>query len=202
MSALELIVAYLRERARLRLLIPLSVLLALAGRWMISGSSTPIGATGLAGSQALGLVLAFRIWDDLEDRDVDRVRHPTRVLSATRRTAPLYALGVALALAAVLSLLDEPFALRRLAALSIATAILSVWYGVRPADGSRHALAEHVLATKYPIFAYAVAPGLPSDVMTIRIAIILGALYALICVYEYADDAELRQPFTSRRSAS
>ena len=202
MSALELIVAYLRERARFRLFIPLSMLLALAGRWMVATSSTSMSALGIAAVQALGLILAFRIWDDLEDRDADRARHSTRVIATARRTAPFYALGFVLFCGAVLSLVAEPFALRRVAALSIATGILSVWYGVRPPDESHHALAEHVLALKYPFFAYAIAPEIPSDVLTLRAAIILGALYVLICVYEYADDVELRQLLTSRRSAS
>ena len=201
MSAIELIVAYWRERARLRLLVPLSMLLALAGRWMVTGSSASVGALAFAALQALALVLAFRIWDDLEDRDADRVRHPTRVTVAARTVVPLYTLGLALSSAAVISLVAEPSALRRLAALAIATAVLSIWYGIRPGDGSRHALAEHVLALKYPLFAYAVAPDLPSDLVTIRALGILAALYVLICVYEYADDVELRQLLTSRRSA-
>ena len=202
MSALEPFVGYLRQRARLRLFVPLSILLALMAHWMIPTSSAPVSAIATAALQALALTLAFRVWDDVEDRDIDRVRHPTRVTVATRSTVPFTMLGLTLSAAAVASLVAEPFALRRVAAVSIATAILSVWYGVRPADGSRHVLGEHVLATKYPLFAYAIAPELPSDLVTIRAAVILAALYAFICIYEYADDAELRQLFTSRRSAS
>lgn len=202
MSALEFIVAYLRERARLRLFAPLAVLLALAGHWMVPASPTSLGALTFASVQALSLVLAFRIWDDLEDRDLDRVRRPTRVMAVTRTTTPFYVLGLALSSAVVLSLVTEPSALRRLGSLSIATAVLSIWYGVRPSDGSQRVATEHVLSIKYPLFAYAVAPELPSDVVTLRSAIILGALYVLICVYEYVDDVELRQLFTSRRSAS
>ena len=200
MSALELIVRYLRHRARLRLFVPLSILLAVAGRLMVQASPASLGALAIPALQALGLTLAFRIWDDIEDRALDVVRHPTRVMAGARRTAPFYALGFTVLSAALLSIVAEPFALRRVAALSVAAAILSVWYGVRPADGSRRALAEHVLAIKYPLFAYAVAPELPSEVMTVRAALVLAALYVLICVYEWIDDVELRQLFTSRRS--
>ena len=202
MSVLEPIVAYLRERARLRLFVPLSVLLALAGQWMVPAAPMAFGALGVAALHALGLVLAFRIWDDLQDRDLDRIRRPTRVMARSRTTAPFHALGFALSSAAVLSLVTEPSAIQRMGALAIATAVLSIWYGVRPNDGSHRAMTEHVLAVKYPLIAYAVAPELPTDVVTLRATLVLGALYVLICAYEYADDVELRQLFTSRRSAS
>jgi 4-hydroxybenzoate polyprenyltransferase len=201
MSAIDLLVRYLRQRARLGLFVPLSVLLAVAGRSMVASSSASVGAIVVAALQALALTLAFRIWDDIEDLDVDRVRHPTRVAVTARTTAPLSALGLLLASGATISLIAEPFVLRRLAALSFVTAILSIWYGARPREG-RHALSEHVLAMKYPLVAYAVAPELPSDVVTPRVAIVLVVLYVLICVYEYAEDVELRQLLTSRRSAS
>ena len=202
MSVLELIAAYLRERARLRLFVPLSILLALTGQWMVPAPSMAFGSLGIAALQALGLVLAFRIWDDLEDRDLDRIRRPTGVMAGARTTTPFHALGFVLTSVAVLSLVAEPSAVQRLGALGIATALLSIWYGVRPNDGGHRAVTEHVLATKYPLIAYAVAPDLANGVVTLRAAIILGALYVLVCVYEYADDVELRQLFTSRRSAS
>jgi 4-hydroxybenzoate polyprenyltransferase len=199
MSALELIVAYARQRARLRLFVPLSILLALTGRWMVASSTTSFGDITVAALEALGLALAFRIWDDLEDREVDRVRHPERVLPSASSAAVIYALGFVLSSAAILPLIAAPFALRRLAALSIGAVVLSVWYGVRGRD-RHHALAEHVLTIKYPLIAYAVAPELPADVLTSRVGAVLVVLYVFICVYEYAEDVELRQIFTSRRS--
>jgi hypothetical protein len=202
MSALEIVVAYLRQRARLRLLVPLSILLAVAGRLFVAPSTAGVSAMAIATFQALGLVLAFRIWDDIEDRDVDRVRRPDRVLVAAPTTAPFRALGVALAIASIIPLLILAFALRRLAAISLAAVLLSIWYGVRSHDGRRHALGEHLLAVKYPLISYSVAPELPSEAVTWRIAVILAVVYGLICVYEYADDIELRQVFTSRRSVS
>jgi len=199
MSALELIVAYVRQRARLRLFVPLSILLALAGRWMVASTDVSIGAIAIAALEALGLALAFRIWDDVEDRDADRIRHPDRVMATASTTAPFYALGLVCSSAAILPLISGPSALRRLGALSLAAAMLSIWYGFRSRDRS-HALEEHVLTIKYPLIAYAVAPELPVDVLTLRIAAILIVLYVFICVYEYAEDVELRQIFTSRRS--
>jgi 4-hydroxybenzoate polyprenyltransferase len=200
MSALELILAYLRQRARLRLFAPLSIVLALAGRWMVASSSATISAMTLAALEALGLTLAFRIWDDLEDREADRVRHPARVM-ANASTTPFYVLGFALSSASVFSLVAASSAVARLATLSIAAALLSIWYRTRPQHG-HHALAEHVLALKYPLIAYAVAPELPSQGVTLRVAVVLVVLYVPICVSAYADDAELRQSLMSRRSVT
>jgi 4-hydroxybenzoate polyprenyltransferase len=199
MSALELIAVYIRQRARFRLFVPLSILLAFAGRWLVAPSSASAGAVAIAASQALALTFAFRIWDDLEDRDADRDRHRDRVLTITPRIAPVYLLGFALFSACLVPLVSETFAVRRLAALSLAAAVLSIWYGVRSRE-THHVLAEHVLAVKYPLIAYAVAPELPAEILTPRIAVVLIVLYLIICVYEYAEDVELRQIFTSRRS--
>jgi 4-hydroxybenzoate polyprenyltransferase len=201
MSVLELLLAYLKQRARLRLFVPLSIVLALAGPAMVPFPNPSITAITLAALQALGLALAFRIWDDVQDRDVDRTRHPERVTTTAPTTAPLYALAFGLFLCALVPLLAAPFALRRVVALSLVTAMLASWYRVRSRDRS-HALEEHVLTIKYPVIAYAVAPILPPDVLTPRVGAILVVLYLFICVYEYAEDVELRQIFTSRRSLS
>jgi len=200
MSALSLVSSYLRQRARLRLLVPLSILLAIAGRYLVVPPTNTLAAIAIAAVEALGLVLAFRIWDDLEDRDSDRTRHPDRVLASASTTAPFKLLGLAFATASLVPLFSTPFLLRRLAGLLIGIAILSIWYGVRSTSRRRHALGEHILAIKYPLIAYAVAPELPADVVTPRIVAILAAVYSLVCVYEYAEDAELRHVFTSRRS--
>jgi 4-hydroxybenzoate polyprenyltransferase len=199
MSAFSLVAAYLRQRARLRLLVPLSILLAVAGRLFVAPADAT-AATVIAACQALAFILAFRIWDDLEDRELDRVRHPERVAVSAPTTRPLKLMGLALACGAMIPLFLSPFALWHLAAVSLAAAIVAFWYGARADGPRRHTLGEHVLATKYPLIAYAIAPELPNELVTPRVVVILAVLYAVICVYEYADDVELRQIFTSRRS--
>jgi 4-hydroxybenzoate polyprenyltransferase len=202
MSPLELVGAYLRQRARLRLLVPLSTLLALAGWLFIPASTASPTELMIAALAALGFILSFRIWDDIEDRDIDRERHPDRVLPSAPTTTPFYAVGLSLAALSTIPLISSPFALRRVAAVSLAAALLSIWYGARSPERRFHAFGEHVLAIKYPLIAYAVAPGLPADIVTPRVGILLSVLYLLICVYEYTEDIELRQIFTSRRSLS
>ena len=202
MRAPSVVVAYLRQRARLQLLAPLSALLALAGASFVAPWTASLREIGIATGQAFALVLGFRIWDDFEDREFDRVQHPDRVLASASRTTPLQLLAFALGLASVLSLTTSVFALRRLAAIAFATAVLSVWYGARSTAQRSHAVGEHILAIKYPLIAYAVTPAFPVDVVTPRIVAILFVVYTLVCAYAYADDVELRHIFTSRRSTT
>jgi len=200
MRALSLVAAYLRERARLRLLVPLSILLALAGCSFVTPWSASVRDAAVAALQALGLMLAFRIWDDIEDREFDRIRHPDRVLASVSTTSPFQVLGFAIAMAALFPLTMSQFAVRRLAAVGLATALLAAWYGARSKRRRRHALGEHVLAIKYPLIAYTVAPRLPAAPITPRVIAILFVVYAVICAFDYADDVELRHAFTSRRT--
>jgi 4-hydroxybenzoate polyprenyltransferase len=200
MRALSLLAAYLRQRTRLALLAPLSIVLALASCLFVAPWSASVRAVVIAALEALGLILAFRIWDDVEDRESDRVRHPDRVLVSASTTAPFQLLAFALALTSLLPLTTLAFAFRRLAAIGLATAMLAVWYGARSTDNRRHALGEHILATKYPLIAYTVTPVLPASAVTPRLVAILLVVYALICACAYADDVELRHIFTSRRS--
>ena len=89
MSAIDLVGAYLRERARPRVFVPLAVLLALTGWALVPVAGFKLGDLTLAAVQAFTLMLAFRVWDDLEDSRTDRVRHPDRVMVQSRPTRPL-----------------------------------------------------------------------------------------------------------------
>jgi len=67
-SMLDLIVAYLRERVRARVLIPLALSLAFTG-WLLVPSASFDAVTIFAATvRAFVFSLAFRVWDDLEDR--------------------------------------------------------------------------------------------------------------------------------------
>ena len=58
----------------------------------------------------------FRVWDDLEDRDLDRQRHPGRVMAAGPAT-PFWCLAAVLCAAAATMLAATPAAVAGLAAL-------------------------------------------------------------------------------------
>jgi len=200
MSMLELIAAYLRERMRARVLVPLALVLALTGWLLVPGAGFDGTEFFVATTQAFVLSLAFRVWDDLEDRSADRLRHPNRVMARSTRTAPFLVLVALLAVAGMTSLLQLSDPLSRWIAVAIAVAVLSVWYSARRSENWNRVAGGHVVLAKYPLIAFAVAPTLPTASGFARSAVVLLGLYAVICAYEYIDDPELRHVFSSRRS--
>jgi 4-hydroxybenzoate polyprenyltransferase len=200
MSMLELILAYLRQRMRARVLVPLALILALAGWLLAPAARFDAVAFVVVALEAFVLVLAFRVWDDLEDRIADRLRHPNRVMARSTRTAPFLVLVALLAVAGMTSLLLLSDPLSRWIAIAVAVATLSVWYSTRRSENWNRAAGEHIVSLKYPLIAFAVAPTLPTASAFARSAIVLAGLYTVICIYEYVDDPELRHVFFSRRS--
>ena len=199
-SMRDLIVAYLRERVRARVLVPLALLLALTGWLLAPAGGLDSRAFLVATAQAFVLSLAFRVWDDLEDRNADRLRRPHRVMARSTRTAPFLVLVALLAVGGMTSLLQSSDPLPRFIALAAAIAILSVWYATRRLENWNRVAGEHIVSLKYPLIAFVVAPTLPAAAGVGRTVAVLAALYALICIYEYMDDPELRQAFSSWRS--
>lgn len=196
----ELIVAYLRERVRARVFVPLALLLAFTGLMLDPAADfnlpTYLGAT----ARAFVLSLAFRVWDDLEDRNADRVRRPQRIMARSTRTAPFLMLVALFGVGGVTSLLQLSDPLPRFIVLAAAVAILSVWYSTRRLENWNRVAGEHIVLLKYPLIAFVVAPSYPSAPGVSRTVVLLIGLYALICVYEYIDDPELRHAFSSWRS--
>jgi 4-hydroxybenzoate polyprenyltransferase len=197
---LDLIIAYLRERIRLRVFVPLALTLAFTGWLLVPGAAFDITDVLAAAGRAFVLSLAFRVWDDLEDRTADRLRHPERVLARSTRTAPFLIVAALLAVAGVTSLLQMADPLPRLIAIAAAVAVLSLWYSARRSENWNRVAGGHVVLLKYPLIAFAAAPALPSPSGAVRAVAILAGLYVVICVYEYVDDPELRHAFLSRRS--
>src|SRR5260221_12565397 len=86
-SRMTLLVAYARERLTPSRVLPAVLLVVVA----------VLGGGGWPGTSAfetdlvltLALVITFRIWDDLMDRDRDRTRHPERVLVRASSTNPV-----------------------------------------------------------------------------------------------------------------
>src|SRR5690242_9472627 len=115
MSSIELVAEYLAERARPTVFVPLALLIAETAWLAAPGAERTAASFGMCAIQALLIVLALRVWDDLQDRARDAVRHPDRVTVRARRVAPLIALGVFLAVGAVLSLWFATVPLARVA---------------------------------------------------------------------------------------
>jgi len=188
MSTFDLLRRYLVERARLGVFIPLAVFLALTGRvFNPSGFGSLPGFLGAA-SQALILALAFRVWDDLEDRHRDAHDHPNRVMVTSKRTAPFVMLMLVLAIVGIAPVVvSASHAVGRLVALDIGIGILLVWYRLR---WRRSVVGGYVVLLKYPAIAVAVAPAAPQPLA-------LVSLYLVVCVFETLDDRTLRASITS-----
>jgi 4-hydroxybenzoate polyprenyltransferase len=196
MSSRELIVRYLRERARLSVLVPLAIVMAAVGRWTGGWTGGPVdrwtGTTdyALAALTALVLILAFRVWDDIEDRARDAREHPGRVTVVADSVAPLIAFALVPGAIGALLVGLGPHAGSRLTAVGMAIAILAAWYRARLAS-ARAVVNAHVVLLKYPLLVFAASPTSPSPGA-------LVALYLVLCVYETVDDPSLRASIAAR----
>jgi 4-hydroxybenzoate polyprenyltransferase len=178
--------AYLRTRLPAPRFGPLGLALVLAA---LAGGPVP-GPGTLAWQAALAtsLLLQFRLWDDLADRERDRRRHPGRVLVAARSLGPFHALHGAAAGAAVLLLATGPDPGRRLAVYGLLALALALWYGPGRRRWPQPVLGYHVVLAKYPVFACLLGGG-PAHPVPRLLAIL--SLYLGLCVYEVLHDAEV-----------
>lgn len=168
--------AYLAERFRPAVFLPLAAALAVAaaaGRYDV---------TRLAVDVLFGLLLLaeFRVWDDLADRGADAVTHPGRVIVRASSTHPFAGLWLALAfvnlvVCAVLRGVGVSMAL-----LVLLHAAFAVWYSRRM---SRTIAGDQLLLAKYPAFVLIIAgPRLFASPATVALA--AAAIYIGASAYE------------------
>lgn len=132
---------------------------------------------------AFTLVLQFRLWDDLADRNRDRIAHPERILAAADDVKPFVAAvwllggGNALGLAGSFGTTScLGFVL-----LNIATA---AWYWRHRERGLTHVLVLHL---KYPAFVLLLATA-----HVTALAIAAASAYAALVAFELLDAPRLR----------
>ncbi len=197
MSSTETIRRYLAERYAGVRFVALALVLAAVGAWTTSAwRDVAIAGVIRAFAAAWLLVLAFRAWDDLEDRDADAVRHPERV-AVTGDARALWLLALSAAIGAVALVVAGVQREARLAMLAGIVVVLLAWYRLRSGE-SRSAVADaHVLLLKYPLIAAIVAPGAYEQREVARAVPVLTVLYLLLCTYEWADDPRLRRRLSS-----
>jgi hypothetical protein len=154
-----------------------AIVLHAAAASFATESAWPAFATAI-GLMTL-LFVAFRLWDDLEDADRDRVAHPDRLLPRASR-------DVFLALAAALVIVAGLLVARRAEALAGHVLLYGAsWAGYRLV---RPHVADLVwrygfLLLKYPAFVWLVAitVGRPAPA---RLAAATVAAYLAACLYE------------------
>jgi hypothetical protein len=200
-STIELVTAYLRERYPVPVFVPLAIFVHLAGA-IAANPFTGFGIRSLiAGiTTAWLLVLAFRIGDDLADRETDRLRTPNRITARDTRTAPFVALAACAVMAAVLVQWTNGHTFARITLLGVTASMLGVWYST--SFRRRAPLCNaHVVLLKYPLIALATvpapalatAPGPALDAGSVVSSLAaLGALYLGLCLYETLHDPLVR----------
>jgi 4-hydroxybenzoate polyprenyltransferase len=140
---------------------------------------------------AYALVLAFRIRDDLADREVDRKLHPGRITVAVDDLAPLTRIVYgALSLAFVLVALS-PARYAALTVLAAVTLLLFGWYRLREFVRPSPVVNSAVVLLKYPALAFIAAAAGSSAPTTRSTSSLVGgltAIYLVACIYERLHD--------------
>jgi hypothetical protein len=177
-------VAYLGERFRAAIFGPAAVVHTAAAVW---ATGTTVGAVPVASTFGLALVLLlqFRLWDDLEDRERDRRLHPARVLARANPT-PFRRVSVLLAASNILLV---AIAGSRVAVLGLACLDLFFWIAYGPL---RRRLPDRVwrfqiLLVKYPVFVALLATALGTP-LRMRLTTAAIAVYLCACAYEALHD--------------
>jgi len=184
-SSADLAAAYLRTRLPPSRFGPLAIALVLA-----SFAGCPVPSRGTLLRQLLlaaSLILQFRIWDDLADRERDRQRHPDRLLAATGRLGPFHALWGAAAAASVALLAAGPWPAWRLLAWGFLGLALGVWYAAGRWRWSQPVLHYHVVLAKYPVFVYLLGGETARSLPRLLAAL---SVYLALCAYEVLHDPE------------
>jgi 4-hydroxybenzoate polyprenyltransferase len=175
---MRLLLAYARERLSPGRVLPAGLLVVIA-TWIGRGWTTLSDVAA-----AFGLVIAFRVWDDVMDRERDRAGHPERVVVQASSTIPFIVAGAVVAIGAAI-LVGGAHGLGSLSVLAAYTVILAASYATRRA---RSAIREWILLLKYGVFTLALI-GLPAA-MTPRGLLSAAAAFAAACLYEWLHDAE------------
>lgn len=144
---------YLRERI-LNVRIGLLWLLLLAG--VVLTDRDGFGRLPVLALASALFIIAFRLWDDLADREHDRLHHPQRCLVDSPNGGPFYAMVCVLLviLASLVTLLTDGS--RALIFLGLLAAFLGVYRGTRNRPDLRSLRTVLVLA-KYPVFVLLLA---------------------------------------------
>jgi 4-hydroxybenzoate polyprenyltransferase len=159
-----------------------AVLLVTAGAQVGRGSTgAAIAVTDLALS--LCFVVSFRIWDDVMDRERDRLRHPERVAVRARSTTSLSLAAWCVAVGGAGGLMRVHGVASAMLVIVFA-AVLATWYAFR---GRRSAAGDRILLVKYAAFTLALIGPAP---VTPRAAASALGVYLAACIYEWRHDRE------------
>jgi len=183
------LVAYARERIAVPRVPALALFLAAAG-FLVEPARGAADAALRVALLAL-LVVQFRLWADIADRDFERARHPGRVLARHRGRASAFLFVLAaltVPIVALLSALDD--SARRIVAYGVLALAFAVVYGSRTSSHGR-VMRKAWLLLQYPAFVLLAVPQ-PS---TPHALVAAAVVYLLAMLRDWAtstDAADLR----------
>lgn len=174
------ILRYRRERLPMALVLSVAALLTVAA----TAASGRVNAADVVWNVALAgsLVIQFRLWDDLNDIDHDRINHPDRVLCRLESHSHFrFVLAILFAInSGALSLLKSPQTATVFIVLNI---VFLLWYRVLREYFAAF-LHVHVVLIKYPVFAFLIADD-PTAKNKTSVVLMMVVVYGGACIYEY-----------------
>lgn len=149
-----------------------------------------IGTTALL---AGCLISQFRLWDDLEDRNFDRVHHPHRILAISDEVNQFYLVVIGLGMLVTIGLAIWR-SLTQLLVYGLLLLGFTVFYRLPTWHDTKRLLRTQLVLIKYPVFLYLCAQ------QTIFNKLVLSALalYVFLSLIDLLSDDALR-PLPMRR---
>ena len=187
MYSSKLLSRYLGTRLPMRELVPLAVFLGAAGL----GATAPaqVSSSIMAVILAMTLILQFRIWDDIADRDQDRVNHPGRVISIAKNINPVITFsGILFSINGLVLVWLHSSALKPMVYLALCIFILA-WYRFRPVRFATSLLNSYLVLLKYPVIVWLIVA---TTTAPDRILYCLLSVYLIFLIFEVLDDRELQ----------
>ena len=193
---IEEAVRYGRTRFPAKLYLPLALFLcaaALAGGRALA----PLDLT-ITLALATSLLFQFRLWDDLSDRERDRLEHPERVLTQTTSVTFFRTLIFAAFLCNSALIAASAGPRWRLELFMLGNISFLLWYRWRRKLCRNEVARSHLLLGKYPFFVYLLS-GESFQTSGARLPLAMLLVYLCFCVYELLHDTRLHRAEGARK---
>ena len=141
---------------------------------------------------AFMLILQFRLWDDIADRERDRLKHPDRILCQVSDIKPFLVMASVFPLINGLLLAWYHDHIARIPAYLLLCALLLAWYRLRPSSASPGLLNSALVLLKYPFIAWLVSTTAEDPAMPLIFSCLIS-VYLIFIIFEILDDPTLGQ---------
>ncbi len=129
-------------------------------------------------------IVTFRVWDDLSDRDHDRLYHPQRVMVANEHLWPFVVVVIAGVLLLALMLWEDR---RQLSIFLSFIALMALLYNSGLGKRAGRPLRAGLVLAKYPLFLFLIL------VPSLRVWLVGVGVLLFLSIYEWRDDSRLRE---------